>query len=216
MSLMNDNIVLAIVDDHPIVIEGLRTLLKEEPQISIAGSFTRGKDFMDFLQHNRVDLVLLDIMLPDTSGMDLCRDIKKLSPETVVLALSNHTERSIILQILQNGASGYLVKNVSSTELLNCLKEALKGEIAFSREVKEIITRPSQHEFKQVPALTKREKQILQLVSQGKTTPVMAQELNVSPLTIETHRRNLLQKFDVKNVAELIMAAVQHKMITGY
>ncbi|NML39656.1 response regulator transcription factor [Chitinophaga sp. G-6-1-13] len=216
MSLMNDNIVLAIVDDHPIVIEGLRTLLKEEPQISIAGSFTRGKDFMDFLQHNKVDLVLLDIMLPDTSGMDLCRDIKKLSPDTVVLALSNHTERSIILQILQNGASGYLVKNVSSTELLNCLKEALKGEIAFSKEVKEIITRPSQHEFKQVPTLTKREKQILQLVSQGKTTPVMAQELNVSPLTIETHRRNLLQKFDVKNVAELIMAAVQHKMITGF
>ncbi|QJB31575.1 response regulator transcription factor [Chitinophaga oryzae] len=215
MPLMNDNIVLAIVDDHPIVIEGLRTLLKEEPQITIAGSFTRGRDFMDFLQHNKVDLVLLDIMLPDTSGMDLCRDIKKMSPDTVVLALSNHTERSIILQILQNGASGYLVKNVSSTELLNCLKEALKGEIAFSKEVKEIITRPAQHEFKQVPTLTRREKQILQLVSQGKTTPMMAQELNVSPLTIETHRRNLLQKFDVKNVAELMMAAVQHKMITG-
>lgn len=215
MSLMNDNIILAIVDDHPIVIEGLRTLLKEEPQISIAGSFMRGKDFMDFLQHNKVDLVLLDIMLPDTSGMDLCREIKKLSPDTVVLALSNHTERSIILQILQNGASGYLVKNVSSAELLDCLKEALKGEIAFSREVKEIITRPAQHEFKKVPTLTKREKQILQLVSQGKTTPVMAQELNVSPLTIETHRRNLLQKFDVKNVAELMMAAVQHKMIAG-
>lgn len=215
MSQIKENIILAIVDDHPVVIEGLRTLLKDQAHITVAGSFTRGLEFMAFLQHNKVDVVLLDIMLPDASGIDLCKEIKRTSPDTIVLALSNHTERSIILQILQNGANGYLLKNVSAGELTLCLQEALRGEIAFSREVKEIITKPSQSELKQIPALTKREKQILQLVAAGKTTVVMAQELNLSPLTIDTHRRNLLQKFEAKNVAELIMAAVQHKMLSA-
>ncbi len=210
---MKRKIILSIVDDHPVVIEGLRTLLKGEPDIHITESFFRGNDFMAYLRKHPVHIVLLDIMLPDVNGIDLCKDIKKLSPDTVVIALSNQAERSMILEILQNGASGYLLKNVSAEELRHSLNEALRGEIAFSREVKEIIARPSKNELKKVPPLTKREKQILLLIAAGKTTAVMAGELNVSPLTVDTHRRNLLQKFGVKNVAELIMAAVQQRLL---
>ncbi|RPD42021.1 response regulator transcription factor [Chitinophaga barathri] len=211
--LENDKITLAIVDDHPVVIEGLQKLLENKEVIRIAGSFTSGNGFLGFLRSNRVDIVLLDITLPDANGLDLCKEIKQLSPSTCVLALSNHSERSIIMQMLQNGASGYLLKNASGEELMNCINEALSGQVTFSREVKEIIARPGVSELKQLPQLTRREKEILHLISDGKTTAGIAEELSLSPLTVETHRRNLLQKFEVKNVAALIKMAAQQGLL---
>jgi DNA-binding NarL/FixJ family response regulator len=204
---------LAIVDDHPVVMEGMQKLLGTQPGIRVTGCFTSGASFMDFLKHNKVDVVLLDIALPDANGMDLCRDVKTKYPDTIVLALSNHSERSIIMQLLQNGASGYLLKNASAAELLNCINEALEGQVTFSREVKEIIARPTVNELREVPRLTKREKEILHLISEGHTTVDIADQLVVSPLTVETHRRNLLQKFEVKNVAALIKIAVQQGLV---
>ncbi|WP_109700126.1 response regulator transcription factor [Chitinophaga deserti] len=204
---------IAIVDDHPVVIEGLRTLLQGVPGISSMHAFTTGGEFMDWLEHHTADIVLLDIMLPDVNGLDLCKDIKLAAPETIVLAVSNQAERSMILQILQNGASGYLLKNASAAEFRRCLEEALSGGVAFSREVREILARPGRAELKAPAALTRREKQILQLVTEGKTTTGIAKELHLSPLTVETHRRNMMQKLEVKNAAELIMAAVQRKLL---
>lgn len=211
--LPDNNITLAIVDDHPVVMEGIQKLLESKRHIQVAGCFTTGAHFMAFMQRNKVDIVLLDISLPDVSGIDLCKDIKALSPATCVLVLSNHSERSIIMQMLQNGASGYLLKNASATELTNSINEALEGQITFSKEVKEIIARPSASALKGIPQLTRREKEILHLISEGVTTAGIAAQLSLSPLTIETHRRNLLQKFDVKNVAALIKVAVQQGFI---
>jgi len=211
--MQQDKIVLAIVDDHPMVIEGLKSLLKPETAIYTTVSFTKGREFISFLSQNEVDLVFLDISLPDANGIELCKEIKKTSPKTIVLGLSNQTERSIMLQMLQSGASGYLLKNVSPDELLTCIQEALHGLITFSREAKEIMGRPSKAGLNEVASITKREKQILQLLAQGKTTATIATELFLSPLTVDTHRKNLLQKFDVKNTAELLMAAVQQKLL---
>jgi DNA-binding NarL/FixJ family response regulator len=211
--MQQDKIVIAIVDDHPMVIEGLKTLLKPEAAVYAAISFTKGQEFVSFLNQNEVHLVLLDISLPDANGIELCKEIKKISPKTIVLGLSNQTERSIMLQMLQNGASGYLLKNVSPDELLTCIHEALDGRVTFSKEAKEIMARPSKAELSEVASITKREKQILQLLAQGKTTAAIATELFLSPLTVDTHRKNLLQKFDVKNTAELLMAAVQQKLL---
>ncbi|NQX55709.1 response regulator transcription factor [Pedobacter panaciterrae] len=210
---MNRKISLAIVDDHPIVVQGLQMILTNNSDINVTGCFTSGSDFIEFLKNNEVDIVLLDIMLPDSNGMDVCKEIKSVSPNTCVLALSNHSERSIVMQMLQNGASGYLLKNVSVQELTNCIYEALNGEVAFSKAVKEILARPSANDLKGIPQLTKREKEVLQLIAEGKTTALMAKHLFVSPLTIETHRRNLLQKFEVKNVASLIKIAADHGLL---
>lgn len=204
---------LAIVDDHPIVMQGLQMLLMHEKDIRIAGSFTTGAGFLAFLKENKVDIVLLDITLPDTNGIDLCREIKMISPETCVLALSNHSERSIIMQMLQNGAGGYLLKNASAEELISCVNEALNGVITFSQAVKEIMVRPSMADLKGVPQLTRREKEILQMIAEGKTTTSIAEQLSLSPLTIETHRRNLMQKFEVKNVAALVRLAMQQRLL---
>lgn len=211
--MSQDKIILAIVDDHPVVIEGLKTLLKSETDINASVSFTQGGEFLSFLKENEVHIVLLDIMLPDTNGIELCKEIKAISPDTMILGLSNQAERSLILQMLQNGANGYLLKNASADELVSCIQEALDGRIAFSREVKEIMARPSKAKTEGLASVTKREKQILQLISHGKTTATIAEELCLSPLTIETHRRNLLQKFEVKNTAELLMAAVHQKLL---
>nr|WP_280695974.1 response regulator transcription factor [Chryseobacterium sp. H1D6B] len=150
--------------------------------------------------------------LPDTNGIELCKEIKKISPDTSVIMFSNRSERSVIIQCIQNGASGYLLKNTSIEELTECLKGVLSGNIVFCNETKQIISRPSNNELV-LPRLTKREKQILKLVAQGKTSTVIADELFLSPLTVDTHRKNLLQKFQAKNSTELITMAFQQNMI---
>jgi DNA-binding NarL/FixJ family response regulator len=211
--MLTSKLLTAIVDDHPIVIEGLRTLLRNEPNIQLVGGFCTGKDILSYIKTNQVDLILLDITLPDINGMELCHMIKKESVATIVLILSNHTERSIIMQTIQNGASGYLLKNSAIDELRDCIAEAVKGNICYSKAVMEIISRPSKNELQGTPRLTRREKEILVLIAAGKTSQVIGQELFLSPLTIDTHRKNLIQKFGVKNVAELIMAATQQQLL---
>ncbi len=208
----NEKINIVIVDDHPIVIEGLRMMLKSQSFFNVTGSFTSGLEIISFIQSHKVDIILLDITLPDANGTELCREIKKISPDTSVIMFSNRSERSIVMQSIQNGASGYLLKNTSIDELVICIKGALSGDIVFCNETKQIISRPSQNDLP-IPRLTKREKQILQMVAQGKTSNMIAEELFLSPLTVDTHRKNLLQKFQAKNSTELINRAVQQHMI---
>ena len=208
----NEKINIAIVDDHPIVIEGLKMMLMSQPAFNIPETFTSGLEIIGFIKSNKVNIILLDITLPDANGTELCREIKKISHETSIIMFSNRSERSIILQSIQNGASGYLLKNTSIHELVVCIKGALSGDIVFCNETKQIISRPSQNDVP-IPRLTKREKQILQLVAKGKTSNVIAEELFLSPLTVDTHRKNLLQKFQAKNSTELVNQAIQFHMI---
>lgn len=204
---------IVIIDDHSIVIEGLKSLLHSSSDMEVIGEFVSGRQALQFLERSYPDIIFLDINLPDINGIDLCRKLKSLVPETKILALSNHTERNLVLQMLSNGANGYMLKNVSKEELLKAVLTVRKGEIYFSNEINEIIAKPTRFELQGVPRLTKREKQILQLIAEGKTTHIIADMLNVSPLTIETHRRNLHFKFKVKNAAELIMAATQCQLL---
>lgn len=206
-------ITLAIVDDHPLVIEGLKAVLKEESPLNNILSFTLGETFLTYFKKTPVDIVLLDISLPDANGIQICKEVKKLSPETIVLGLSNQAERSIILQMLQNGANGYLLKNASAEEILECIGKAQDGEIAFSIEVKKIMSKPSLQDLRAIPSLTKREKEILKLVADGKTSQQIAEILFLSPLTVDTHRRNMLHRMQVKNIAELIKLVTEYKLL---
>ncbi len=211
--MRSDKINIVIVDDHPIVVEGLKTMLKSEPLFQVSECFTSGAGILDFVRNNDADIVLLDITLPDASGIDLCKEIKKISQHTLVMIFSNRSERSIIMQSIQNGASGYLLKNTSLKELIDCVKGAVSGNIVFCNETKRIISKPSQHELSGVPRLTKREKQILNLVAEGKTSVAIAEELYLSSLTVDTHRKNLLQKFQARNSTELIKLAIELNLI---
>lgn len=211
--MLQHRITLAIVDDHPVVIEGLAKLLSKKAAYEIAGGFTNGRDFLVFFEKTPVKIVLLDIILPDMNGIDLCKEIKRISPDTVVLALSNHEERGAIMKMLENGASGYLLKNAAIEELMRCIQEALNGQITFSEAVKEIIARPQLHAEKKPVKLTVREKEILGLIASGITTPRMAEMLFLSRFTVENHRKNLLHKLNAKNVAELINSATRLGLI---
>ncbi|MCX8526341.1 response regulator transcription factor [Chryseobacterium formosus] len=211
--MLSDKINIIIVDDHPIVLEGLKTMLKNEPFFHISESFTSGERILDFVKLNDVDIVLLDITLPDNSGIELCKEIKKVSQNTSVIMFSNRSERSVIMQSIQNGASGYLLKNTSVIELIDCIKGALSGNIVFCNETKQMISKPSKNELLSIPRLTKREKQILKLLADGKTSVIIAEELCLSSLTVDTHRKNLLQKFQAKNSTELITIAIQQNLI---
>jgi DNA-binding NarL/FixJ family response regulator len=196
----------AILDDHPIVADGLYKILMNSFAINEIVHFTSGDEFSAFLRggYQGFDLILLDITMPGKSGIEVCKDIKIHHPQTCIVVFSNHTERSLIMQMLNNGANGYILKNASSSEIVFGIQEALNGQISFSKEVKEIIARPSATDLKKIPTLTKREKQILKMISDGKTSVEIGAELFLSPFTVDTHRRNLMQKFEVKNVVTLI------------
>jgi DNA-binding NarL/FixJ family response regulator len=211
--MSENNKVLAIVDDHPIVIEGLKYLLKTESPYTAVLSFTNAESFLSFIAHNRVDIVLLDMMLPDGNGVDLCKAIKMRYPDACVLGMSNLAEQSTVLNLLQNGASGYILKSSPAAEILAGITSALRGETVMSNEIRELMIDALVKGVKTLPALTKREKQLLQLLAEGKTTAVIAKELFLSRFTVDTYRKNLLQKFSVKNTTELLMLMIQEKLL---
>jgi len=213
MAMQDNRIKIAFVDDHPLITQGLKTLLEKDNQLNIVGLFENGASFLDFIASGELDIVLLDIGLPDINGMELCKQIKTVNPAIVILLLSNHTERSIVLQTMQNGANGYLLKNTSLPQLKEAIFKALDGQIVYSDEVRIILSQPSQKQLQGIPKLTKRETEILHLIAEGKTSGQIAAQLFLSVLTVDTHRKNLMQKLEVKNAAELIRAAVQHQLL---
>lgn len=195
---------LIIVDDHPIVISGLNLLLSKINVIKVIKSFTTGTSCLDFYDLNNIDIVLLDVFLPDINGIDLCAKLKKKFPKIIVLAMSSQSERSIVMQMVRNGASGYLLKSADVEEFEQCINMAICGHLAFSKEVEDIVNKTNINDLKNIPRLTKREKEILILLIKGKSTQEISDALFLSFLTVQTHRRNLLNKFQVKNVVELI------------
>ena len=209
--MYKNKINLVIVDDHPMVLEGLKYLLQQDETFQIF-SFTKGNAALDFIQENRIDVVLLDIVLKDGNGLDFCKIIKRHSPETTVVGISNQAERSIILRFLENGGSGYILKNADAKEIMQCIQDAIKGKLSLCKDVQEIMAKPSVINY-EIPRITKRELQILKAVSEGQTSAEIADIMFISVITVETHRRNLLQKFKAKNMIELVKIATDNKLI---
>ncbi len=206
---MNRPISVIIVDDHPLVLSGFTLILAGTDEIVLEAAFTNASDGIRYLEKNQVDVVLLDIHMPGTDGVTACEQIKKLYSGCYVIAVSNNDEGSMISRMLQAGASGYLLKNSSAGELINGIKNAASGAMVLSPAIKKIM----ESSFTQAPLLTRREKEVLLLLADGFTTPEIAGKLFVSPLTVESHRRNLLQKFKVVNSAALVRKATEMKYI---
>jgi len=206
------DISIIIVEDHSIFIEGLCSILKTVKEVKVAGTFTNGESALEFLQTQQADVVFLDISLPEMSGIEVCKAIKTMDNSIKVIALTNHTEKSVIMEMLQNGADGYLLKNTSKKDLVATIFQVLSGQFLMNNELQKILfsveTKP-----KEIPRLTQREQEILKLVSEGATTAGIALQLFISPQTVETHRHNLMQKFHVSNAASLIKKAGEYGMI---
>ncbi len=210
---MHNPIRIVIIDDHPMVIAGISMFLSKSDKFQVIASFTNALDVLEFAKSNQIDLILLDVFMPEINGIDLCKIIKQNYPNIVILGMSSQSERSLVMQFIQNGANGYLLKNASLEEFYDCIKKAIEGEIVFSNEVKMLISKPEISDFKKIPTLTRREKEILILISKGKNTQEIADTLYLSFLTVQTHRRNILSKLQVKNVAELINVATKNRLL---
>ncbi len=193
-----------IVDDHPIVISGISGLLSDFDSVEITAKLTSGEMLLNYIEDNDADLLLMDIFMPGITGVDLCKTIKQKHPKIIIIGMSSQSERSLVMQFIQNGGNGYILKSASFEEFKSCIEKAMQGEIVFSDEVKTIISQPSSDDLNRIPSLSRREKDIVELLSKGKSTQEIADELFLSFLTVQTHRRNILQKYKMKNVAELI------------
>lgn len=202
-----------IIDDHPMVVAGLNSLLGRLVNIEVAGAVSNAFDALPFLKKNKVDVILLDINLPDISGIDLCKKIHKEFPEIKILGISTFSERSYISRMIENGALGYLIKSASAEEIAEAIDTVLEGKMYLSVSMEHIAKPLSIMPSDNLPALTKREKEILQLISEGLTNNQIAEKLFISPLTVDSHRKNLLTKLNVNNTASLIKLAVQNGLI---
>ena len=193
-----------IVDDYYMVIEGIRSLLQNDPHIECIGHATNARSCMAFLQRLQPDLILMDINLPDKKGIDLCLEVKTKYPAIQILGLSMFDQRSYIEKMIENGASGYLLKNAGKEELLKGIDAAMNHKTYLSHDAA-LSLRSNNSE--DLPVLTRREKEILELIAQGLTNQDIADKLFISYTTVDSHRKSLLHKFGAKNVAVLINLA---------
>jgi DNA-binding NarL/FixJ family response regulator len=201
-----------IVEDHSVVIEGIYSLLQNEKGIDMIGYATNGQNCIDYFVNHVADVILMDIGLPDMSGLDLCAIIKKKYPGIMVIALSTFNQGTYIKKMMEAGASGYLLKNTSKVEMLEAINTVTTGKTYLSFEVgKELLHIKEDND--NIPLLTKREKEILILIAEGLTNQQIKEKLFISIDTVDSHRKNLHTKLNVKNTAMLIRYAIEHKMV---
>lgn len=201
---MENRIQILLIDDHSMVIEGMKAILQLIPSVQVKATAKNAYEAIDALKQHEIQLCFLDINLPDISGIDLCLKIKKEFPEIHVIGLSTFNQRSYIAQMMQNGASGYLLKSATQEEIEASINTVMQGKLFFN--ISTIATAPNE---KNVPLLTRREKEILLLIADGLTNNEIAAKLFLSTHTIDSHRKNLFIKFDVNNVALLVKKASQ-------
>lgn len=199
---------ILVIDDHPLVIDGIKTMLKDETYLHIEASARSAKDALSFLQNGmNVDVILLDINLPDMDGLRLCEMIREKDKMVKILGLTYVNEAGIITQLIKKGANGYLLKNMEREELISAINQVMDGTIYISKAANDKILQHLQSyglSQNNIPALTRREKEILQLLSEGLTSHEIANRLFLSNYTVDTHRKNMLQKFNVHNTQSLM------------
>ena len=207
-----------IIDDHQMVIEGFKLLLQNETDIKVVGFELDAKKALKKLPEINPDVILLDINMPGCNGIDACKEIVKLGIKAKVIAITMHKEGSLIRQMLNNGAKGYVLKNAGKKELINAIKDVNAGKTFLDETFKEIVfsmmtnDKKIQESSSLFPKLSRREKEVLRLILDEHTTQEIADKLFISFGTVETHRRNMLIKTGTRNTAGLVKLAVEYSL----
>jgi DNA-binding NarL/FixJ family response regulator len=200
-----------ITDDHYMVVEGIRSLLQNEKDIEWMGHASNAASCLAFLQQQLPDIILMDINLPDISGIDLCKEVRLKYPSAFIIGLSTFNQQSFIQKMMDNGASGYVLKNATQEELMEAIATVASGKIFLSDEAALSLRKTNDTE---APVLTRREKEVIELIAEGMTNNEIAQKLFISVSTVDTHRKNILSKLNAKNTAELVKLAFMYKLIS--
>lgn len=215
LQIMNP-IPIAIVDDHEVVINGLKAMFANFSEIEVVYSTTQGKDLFAYLEQQQPAVILLDIQMPEISGIDVCKQVHRKHPQIKMIAFSSFDDTHYIKQIIRSGASGYLLKNADQQTIIAAIKQVMNGEEYIDESIKKILIQESisgqRRSMFDIP-LTRRENEILQLIADGLSNQEIADKLFISLRTVETHRFNLAQKLDVKNAAGLVKEAIKRGLV---
>lgn len=210
---------LLIADDHRIMLDGIVALLQVEKDVTVAGIATNGYEVLELVNKNTFDICLLDINMPGLDGMETTKLLKEKRPGLKIVILTTYNDKEIITEMLQNGVSGYLLKNSSRHELMDAIKKVAGGGYYFSDEVHASIMENYMQQLgeknkdTEVITLTKREREILQLLALEYTNEKIAEALIISYRTVETHRKNIMQKTKSRNLAGLLKFAYSKNLI---
>lgn len=204
---------IILADDHPLIRAGFKTLLGKNEDFEILGEAGNGKELINLVKVQTPDIVLIDISMPEMSGLDAFVEIRKELPDIKFIVLSMHEEREYVLKAVRNGINGYLLKNVGREELEDAIRNVHAGGKCFSPVVAGILADSIQAPEESPGLITSREKEVLSLVAEGFSTKQIADKLDISARTVESHRVNLLKKLKVNNTAELIKKASENKLI---
>lgn len=201
-----------IIDDHQLVIDGLKSLLDNEERYCIVGHSTRANEAMEILNTLNVDIVLTDISMPAMTGVEFTRSVKKRYPLIKVLALSMYGEQQVVKEMIDAGVSGYILKNTNKAELLNALDKVANGQTYFSQDVTLALKKAVKNSDGNAH-LTNREVEILRLIEKELSNKQIADKLFISERTVETHRKNIFWKTNTQSIIGLLKYAYEHKII---
>jgi two-component system, NarL family, response regulator NreC len=215
-----NKIKVLLADDHKLIRSGLRLLLEQQSDIAVAGEADDGREAVTLAESLRPDVAVLDIGMPNLNGVEAARQILEAHPECAVVMLSMHSDEGYVLRALKAGARGYLLKDSAEADLVRAVRAAHEGKSYFSPAVSKMLLEDYLRKLQRSGAedsydlLSPREREILQLVAEGKSNKEIAGLLNLSPYTVETHRSNIMQKLNLKGVPELILYAVRKGVIS--
>jgi two-component system response regulator NreC len=217
---METMIRILLADDHTVMRNGLRLLLERQPNLQVVGEAADGKEAVEMAAAERPDVVVMDIAMPHLNGVEAARQIAARSPQTAIAILSMHSDESYVIRSLKAGARAYLLKDSAEADLIAAIHAIMDGKSFFSPAVRKILKEDYIHQLAEMGAedtyelLTNREREVLQLVAEGKSNKEVANLLNLSLYTVETHRTHILQKLNLHSVPELILYAVRKGIIS--
>ncbi len=208
---MPSTIKILLADDHTIVRQGLKLILSSQPDLQVVGEAANGREAVELAQKLRPDVVLLDVAMPELNGIEATRRMMETNPRVRILVLSMHKEAVYVREILKAGARGYLLKDVIDTELLNAVRSVARGDGYISPAVSgALLSDYRQNVTDPVDLLTKREREVLQLIAEGKTNKEVAARLNLSVYTVDSHRGKIMEKLNLHSTGELVRFAIKN------
>jgi two-component system response regulator NreC len=215
---MTQKVRVLLADDHTLLRNGIRAILEDEPDMTIVGEAADGREAERLAGHLKPNVVLMDIAMPLLNGLEATRQIKREHPEIQVLVLTMYDHEEYFKQMLEVGASGYIIKRAAASELVEAIRAVYNGEAVLSPTItrlllEDYLSRDSKKEDEDPNALSAREREVLQLIAEGRTSREIAELLNLSVKTVQSHRTNLMQKLNLHDRGDLIKYAIQKKII---
>jgi Response regulator containing a CheY-like receiver domain and an HTH DNA-binding domain len=211
---------ILLADDHSIVRKGLRSILEEEAYLEVVGEASNGREAVKLCEVEQPDIAILDVGMPQLNGIEVVSQLQKVSPRTKALMLSMHCDEAYILRALNAGARGYLLKDAAEDEIIPAIKNLMRGSTYFSPAISHTFSEDYLRHLRKrglqdsYDTLTDREREVLQLLAEGRSNKEVASMLDIGVSTVDTHRMNLMQKLNLHSTADIVLYAVRKKLIT--